>query len=85
MTTDPGFYADELYFPVREYQRRLDTLHRNMDEAGVDMLVVSSCINIHYLTGYHQQGRELRIEAGIHEDVQLSGTPHPERRRVRME
>ena len=72
MATDPGLYTDELYFPVSEYQRRLDALHRYMDEAGIGILIVSSCINIHYLSGYQNSGQD-RFQCLL---VPRNGAPH---------
>lgn len=72
MTVPNAFYADELNFPVSEYQRRLDTLHRHMDAAGVGILIVSTCINIHYLTGYQNSGQD-RFQCLL---VPRNGAPH---------
>ena len=46
MSADAGYYPDELAFPTSEYQRRLNTLRKHMDAAGVDVLLVTTCINI---------------------------------------
>ncbi|HEX2831006.1 MAG TPA: Xaa-Pro peptidase family protein [Burkholderiales bacterium] len=65
-------YEDELAFPASEYQRRLHVLHENMDAAGVDVLLVTTCINIHYLTGYQNSGQD-RFQCLI---VPRNGEPH---------
>lgn len=69
---DPGYYSDELAFPVSEYRRRLDTLHQHMDAGNVDVLLVTTCININYLTGYHNSGQD-RYQCLI---VPRNGEPH---------
>ncbi|HYC46643.1 MAG TPA: Xaa-Pro peptidase family protein [Burkholderiales bacterium] len=72
MTDEAGYYPDELAFPISEYRRRLHTLHRHMDTAGVDVLLVTTCINIHYLTGYQNSGQD-RFQCLI---VPRNGNPH---------
>lgn len=67
-----GYYPDELAFPISEYQRRLNALHGHMDAANVDVLLVTTCLNIHYLTGYQNSGQD-RFQCLI---VPRNGNPH---------
>src|SRR4051812_17547760 len=72
MTNDPGYYADELNFSREEYERRLKTVQTHMDGAKLDVLIVSTCINIHYLTGYQNSGQD-RFQCLL---VPKDGEPH---------
>ena len=44
------------YFPLDEYQRRLDALRRRMEQKGVDVTLVHTPENLYYLTGYQTPG-----------------------------
>jgi Xaa-Pro dipeptidase len=72
MTGNPGHYADELNFSRDEYEQRLKTVQAHMERAGIDVLIVSTCINIHYLTGYQNSGQD-RFQCLL---VTRSGEPH---------
>lgn len=72
MKNDSGYYADELNFSKEEYERRLKTVQRHMDGAKIDILIVSTCINIHYLTGYQNSGQD-RFQCLL---VPKDGEPH---------
>ena len=47
---------DGLPFAVEEFQARLAAVRRNMDAAGIEVLLVTAPENIFYLTGYHTVG-----------------------------
>jgi Xaa-Pro dipeptidase len=47
-----------LAFSLEEYAGRLSNLRRNMAAHGVDVLLVTTSINIYYLTGYHNSGQD---------------------------
>ena len=44
------------YFTLEEYQQRLDALRRRMQEKGVDVVLVTTPENLHYMTGYQTPG-----------------------------
>ena len=44
------------YFSLEEYQRRLDALRARMEQAGVDVLLVTGPENLYYLSGYQTPG-----------------------------
>ncbi len=47
---------DDLAFPIKEYERRLDDLCVRMDEHGIEALIVTTPENICYLTGFDSVG-----------------------------
>ena len=44
------------YFSLEEYRERLDALRRRMEQAGADVLLVTSPENLYYLSGYQTPG-----------------------------
>ena len=54
MTTMEDLYP--LPFSVEEFRARNDAVRRRMQEAGVDVLLLTSPENIYYLSGYHSLG-----------------------------
>jgi Xaa-Pro dipeptidase len=53
---DKAVVQKDLAFPVNEFQRRLDTVRREIAKRGIDLLVISIPENIYYLSGYHTAG-----------------------------
>lgn len=64
--------SDTLPFTLTEYQERLRQLRAFMIEARVDVLLVTTSVNIYYLTGYHNSGQD-RFQCLI---VPREGDPH---------
>lgn len=46
----------ELTFPVAEFEARVAATRQAMDEAGLDALLVTNRVDLHYLAGYHTFG-----------------------------
>lgn len=62
----------ELHFTLDEYRRRLERLHGLMDNVPIDVLLVTSAVNIYYLTGFQNSGQE-QFQCLI---VPRNGDPH---------
>lgn len=50
--------SDSLPFSLEEYQERLSKLRRYMAAQSIDVLLVTTSVNIYYLTGYHNSGQD---------------------------
>jgi Xaa-Pro dipeptidase len=49
-------HRDDLVFPMKEYERRLEELRQRMDERGVEVVITTTPENICYLSGFESPG-----------------------------
>ena len=68
------------FFPHDEFQSRLDAVRARMDERGLDVLLLTTPENIHYLSGYQTPGYYffLGLIVPLKGDPVLVPPPHEE-------
>ena len=68
------------FFPHEEFQSRLDAVRARMDERGLDVLLLTTPENIHYLSGYQTPGYYffLGLIVPLKGDPVLVPPPHEE-------
>lgn len=52
-----------MFFPIEEYRQRLDRTRRRMEQAGIEVLLLSHPANMSYLTGY--DGWSFYVHQGV--------------------
>ena len=68
------------FFPHEEFQSRMDAVRARMDERGLDVLLLTTPENIHYLSGYQTPGYYffLGLIVPLKGDPVLVPPPHEE-------